>query len=113
MQIGYAVTSRPTANKLNIHINNEAFFVDVFIGLANLMLDPLFGQLRSVDMQRNYWAGLNAALTAEGGAVSGNKKPQPQSWMSYPIGRFGFYLGAAVAKNKRQIRAELYLYGER
>ena len=49
MQIGYAVTSRPTANKLNIHINNEAFFVDVFIGFANLMLDPLFGQLRSVD----------------------------------------------------------------
>ncbi|WP_375157685.1 DUF4268 domain-containing protein [Bradyrhizobium sp. RDT46] len=64
-------------------------------------------------MQRDYWAGLNTALTAENGPVSGNKKPQPQSWMSYPIGRFGFYLTAAVAKSKRQIRAELYLHGER
>jgi len=64
-------------------------------------------------MQRDYWAGLNAALIAEHGPVLGNKKPQPQSWMAYPIGRFGFYLGAAIAKNKRQIRAELYLYGER
>jgi Domain of unknown function (DUF4268) len=64
-------------------------------------------------MQRDYWAGLNASLNAEGGLVLGNKKPQPQSWMAYPVGRFGFYLGAAMARNKRQIRAELYIYGER
>lgn len=64
-------------------------------------------------MHRDYWAGLNAALAVENGPVSGNKKPQPQSWMSYPIGRFGFYLSGAVARNKRQIRAELYLHGEK
>jgi hypothetical protein len=33
--------------------------------------------------------------------------------MAYPVGRFGFYLGAAMARNKRQIRAELYIHGER
>jgi hypothetical protein len=64
-------------------------------------------------MQRDYWAGLNLCLNAEDGPLSGNKKPQPQSWMAYPIGRFGFYLGAAMARNKRQIRAELYIHGER
>jgi len=64
-------------------------------------------------MQRDYWAGLNVCLNAEDGLVSGNKKPQPQSWMAYPVGRFGFYLGAAMARNKRQIRAELYIHGER
>jgi hypothetical protein len=64
-------------------------------------------------MQREYWAELNSSLNAEGGLVLGNKKPQPQSWMAYPVGRFGFYLGAAMARQKRQVRAELYIHGER
>jgi hypothetical protein len=64
-------------------------------------------------MQRDYWAALNSSLNAEGGLVSGNKKPQPQSWMAYPVGRFGFYLGAAMLRQKSQIRAELYIYGDR
>jgi hypothetical protein len=33
-------------------------------------------------MQRDYWGGLNDALDKQGGSISGNRKPQPQSWMS-------------------------------
>jgi hypothetical protein len=46
--------------------------------------------------QREYWATLNLVLDAAGGLVSGNKKPQPQSWMASRIGRSGFHLGAAA-----------------
>src|SRR5262249_46601310 len=59
--------------------------------------------------QRDYWAALNSVLDATSGPVSGNKKPQPQSWMSYPIGRSGFNLGATMIRPKNQIRAELYI----
>jgi hypothetical protein len=61
--------------------------------------------------QREYWAALNAALSAAKGAVSGNKKPQPQSWMSYPVGRSNCNLAAVMIRPKEQIRAELYLGG--
>jgi len=62
--------------------------------------------------QRAYWAALNAVLNAAGGPVSGNRKPQPQSWMPYPIGRTGFALGAVMVRPKNQIRAELYISGD-
>jgi len=62
--------------------------------------------------QRSYWAALNSVLDAAGGPVSGNKKPQPQSWMSYPIGRSRFHLNGVMVRQKNQIRAELYISGE-
>jgi hypothetical protein len=61
--------------------------------------------------QREYWAGLNTVLNATAGAVAGNKKPQAQSWMSYPIGRSGCNLGAAMSRPNKQIRVEIYLSG--
>jgi hypothetical protein len=63
--------------------------------------------------QREYWAALNPVLDAAGGPVSGNRKPQPQSWMAYRIGRSGFNLGAGLIRPKNQIRAELYISGDR
>jgi hypothetical protein len=63
--------------------------------------------------QREYWAALNSALDAGGGPISGNRKPQPQSWMAYRIGRSGFHLGAVMIRPKNQIRAELYISGDR
>jgi hypothetical protein len=60
-------------------------------------------------MQREYWAALNAVLDAAGGPVSGNRKPQPQSWMSFPVGRSHFGLNAVMTRQKRRIRAELYI----
>jgi Domain of unknown function (DUF4268) len=62
-------------------------------------------------MQVKYWAALNAKLEAIGGPVAGKRKPQPQSWMHYRIGRSYMGLGAAMNSQKKQIRAELYLQG--
>ena len=59
--------------------------------------------------QRAYWDAFHAVLDEAGGAISGNRKAQPQSWMAYPIGRSGFRLGAVMVRPKRQVRAELYI----
>jgi hypothetical protein len=64
-------------------------------------------------MQRDYWAALNKLLDAIGGPVSGNRKPQPQYWMPFPIGRTGFNLSGVMLRPKNQIRAELYIAGDR
>ncbi len=60
-------------------------------------------------MQRSYWEGLQGILNRIGGAVSGNRRPQPQSWMPYPIGRNSFHLGADMNRRKKQARAYLYI----
>jgi hypothetical protein len=62
--------------------------------------------------QRSYWGGLHLALDRARGPVLGNRKPQPQSWMSYSIGRSGFNLGTVMNRPKKQIRAELYIRGD-
>jgi hypothetical protein len=62
-------------------------------------------------MQRNYWEVFNSVLNAKGGPVLGNKKAQPQSWMSYPIGKSAVHLGAAMSSFRNQVRAELYIAG--
>ena len=62
-------------------------------------------------MQRDYWEAFNSVLNSKGGPVSGNKKAQPQSWMSYPIGRSAVHLGAAMSSFRNQVRAELYIAG--
>jgi hypothetical protein len=64
-------------------------------------------------MQRDYWAALNKWLVAEEGPVSGIKKPQPQSWMSYAIGRTDFNVSAVMIRPERRVRAELYISGVR
>jgi hypothetical protein len=63
-------------------------------------------------MQRNYWASLNKVLDAMPGPVLGNRKPQPQSWATFPIGRSGFHLNAVMVRPKNQIRAELFIGGD-
>lgn len=62
--------------------------------------------------QRSYWDAFHQALDKAAGPVSGARKPQPQSWMNYSIGRTGFNLGAVMIRPKRQIRAELYIAGD-
>jgi hypothetical protein len=57
-------------------------------------------------MQRAYWVALQAVLNRIGGPVSGNKRPQPQSWMDYPIGRSRFNLAAVMIRPKKRIRAD-------
>jgi hypothetical protein len=63
--------------------------------------------------QRDYWAGLNAALDTAAGTVSANRKPQPQSWMAFGIGRTGFNLAGVTVRPKNQIRSKLYIAGDR
>ena len=61
--------------------------------------------------QRQYWTALQRRLGAMGGPISGNRKPQPQQWMAYAIGRSGFQLGAATHRLKNFIRVDLYISG--
>lgn len=60
-------------------------------------------------LQLAYWGTLGATLIAKGGALARERKPQPQAWMSYSIGRTGFGVNAAMARPKRLLRAELYM----
>lgn len=60
-------------------------------------------------LQIAYWGALGSVLVAKGGPLGKERKPQPQSWMAYSIGRTGFSVNAAQSRPKRQIRAELYI----
>lgn len=60
-------------------------------------------------LQLAYWAALGSVLVSRGGPLAKERKPQPQSWMAYSIGRTGFSVNASMARPKRQVRAELYM----
>lgn len=60
-------------------------------------------------LQLAYWSALGTVLMGRGGPLARERKPQPQSWMSYSIGRGGFGINASMARPKRQVRAELYM----
>ena len=62
--------------------------------------------------QMEYWARLQSTLDAQNGPVAGNRKPQPEHWMDYPIGRTGFHLAAVMHMREKYIRVELYISGE-
>ena len=61
--------------------------------------------------QKEYWTEFQKQLNSFGGPISGNRKPQPASWMSYGIRRTGFSLNPAMNSQKNWIRAELYIDG--
>lgn len=60
-------------------------------------------------LQLDYWSALGTVLMAKGGPLARERKPQPQSWMSYSVGRGGFGINAAMVRPKRLVRAELYI----
>ena len=60
-------------------------------------------------MQRDYWTAFHEVLDRLGGPISGSRKPQPKSWMSYPIGRTGMNLGTVMNRPEKRIYAQLYL----
>lgn len=62
--------------------------------------------------QRAYWTDFHQVLNGMKGPVSGGRKPQPQSWMGYSIGRTNFSIEAVMLRQKRQIRAGLYIAGD-
>ncbi|WP_197410949.1 DUF4268 domain-containing protein [Novosphingobium sp. FSW06-99] len=63
-------------------------------------------------LQRDFWASLNDELNRQKGPVAGNRKPQPQPFMSYAIGRSSFSIGATMMRPSRQIRANLWIGGD-
>ncbi|SDA11134.1 DUF4268 domain-containing protein [Sphingomonas sp. NFR15] len=60
-------------------------------------------------LQLAYWTALGNVLAAKGGPLARERKPQPQPWMSYSVGRSGFGINASMSRPKRQVRAELYM----
>ncbi len=62
-------------------------------------------------MQRDYWTALEKVLSLSEGPVNGGRRPQPQSWMTYSIGRAYFSLNLVMVRTRRQVRAELYISG--
>lgn len=62
-------------------------------------------------MQQAYWDALHAVLAKVNGPISGNRKPQAQSWMGYSIGRSNIRVNAVMVRWNRKIRSELYLAG--
>jgi len=64
-------------------------------------------------LQRDFWTAQNVALDAAKGPVTGHKKPQLETWMSYSVGRSGFNLSAVMSLQKKWVRAELYISGVR
>ena len=62
--------------------------------------------------QMEYWAKFHSTLDAHRGPVAGNRKPQPQAWMDYSIGRTGFNLATGMHSREKYVRVELYIAGE-
>ncbi len=60
-------------------------------------------------LQLAYWTALGTVLVSKGGPLAKERKAQPQSWMPYSVGRSGFGINAAMARPKRQVRAEVYI----
>src|SRR5258708_17196362 len=75
---------------------------------ARSLDDPEVSETRA--MQRECCTALNYALTKVAEPVSVHRKAQPQSWMSYPIGRSSFNLGAVMVRPENRIRA--YVVGK-
>lgn len=106
----WRIGNSPAAPKFNIVSKPNAWSHSV-AQAARTIDDSELSETRIA--QREYWAGLNAALDAAGGPVTGHRKPQPQSWMSFAIGRAGFHLGGVMIRPNKQIRSELYIAGDR
>lgn len=102
----WRIGSSPAAPKFNMVSKPNAWSHSV-AQAARTLDDAELSETRV--MQRNYWTGLNVALTEAAGPVSGSRKPLPQSWMPYRIGRTGFHLSGVMLRPKSQIRAELYI----
>lgn len=105
----WRIGSSPAAPKFNIVSKPNAWSHSV-AQAARSIDDTELSETRV--LQRDYWAGLNAALEAAKGPVSGKRKPQAQSWMAFSIGRTNFNLVGTMLRPKNQIRSELYIAGD-
>ncbi len=105
----WRIGQSPAAPKFNI-ISKPNDWSHAVAQAARAIDDSELSEMRV--LQRSYWDGLQSVLKRLSGPVSGNRKAQPQSWMSYSVGRGGFHIGAVMLRPKKQIRAELYISGD-
>jgi hypothetical protein len=106
----WRIGDSPAAPKFNI-ISKPNDWSRAVSHAARAIDDAELSETRVVQLA--YWAALHVALNRIKGPISGNRKPQPQSWMAYSIGRTEFNLEAATIRQKRQIRIVLYVKGEK
>lgn len=104
----WRIGDSPAAPKFNV-ISKPNDWSRSVAQAARAIDDAELSETRS--MQREYWAAFHRVLDTADGPVSGNRKPQPQSWMNYSIGRSSLKLGAVMIRPKNRIRAELYISG--
>ena len=63
-------------------------------------------------LQRKYWCALNAVLKEVAGPISGDRTPQPASFMDYGAVRTSVAnIGAGMNTRENRIRAQLTLTG--
>jgi hypothetical protein len=104
----WKIGDSPAAPKFNV-VAKPNDWTQLVANAARAINDAPLSETRI--LQRDYWAALNKVLDEQKGPVTGNKKPQAQSWMAYPIRRAGIFLGASTNGTKKWVRAELYLTG--
>lgn len=102
----WRIGDSPEAPKFNVVSTPNDWSRSVAATVSDTRLSE--GKLRKIE----YWDSLHAVLDAQNGRVRGNRKPQPEGWMSYSIGRTGFQLAAAMNTRERLLRAEIYIQGE-
>ena len=76
----WKIGSSPAAPKFNV-VSKPNEWSQSVAQAARAIDDAELSETRI--MQREYWTALNPVLDAADGPVSGNRKPQPQSWMAY------------------------------
>jgi len=58
-------------------------------------------------LQLDFWTALQSAL--EGHQFLRSRRPEPQHWTTFPIGRAGLHLAAVLSTRKNRLGVELYL----
>lgn len=78
---------------------------------AERMLDDV-GLTKLQILQRNYWCALNEVLKEAAGPISGDRTPQPASFMDYGVVRTNLAnLGAGMNTRENRVRVQLTLTG--
>lgn len=104
----WRIGNSPAAPKFNI-VSKPNDWSQSVAQAARAIDDAELSETRQ--MQLAYWAALDRVIVAVGGPVKGGRKPQPQSWMPYAIGKAGFMLNAVMVRPREKIRVELYITG--
>ena len=97
----WRIGESPAAPKFNI-VSKPNDWSRSVTQAARAIDETEFSEVRL--LQRDYWVAFQAVLDQSSGPFSGNRKPQAQSWMTYPIGRSGFHLGTVMVRPRTGFR---------